>query len=118
MAELSRTQPLKPSSVQSARERIREHIKLTPVLTSSTLSSLASTPQPSEALIGTPFEGHKPAHPRMKVFFKCENFQRIGAFKVRGAFHALSRLTEEELARGVVTHSSGKGGCYDQVEEF
>lgn len=114
MAELSRTLPLKRSSVQSAHERIREHIKLTPVLTSSTLSSLASTPQTSEALIGTPFEEHKPAHPRMNFFFKCENYQRIGAFKVRGAFHALSRLTKEELARGVVTHSSGKTCCYDQ----
>ena len=108
MADLSRTLPLKRSSVQSARERIKEYIQLTPVLTSTTLSNLASTPQAPEALIGTPFEGQKPAHPRIKFFFKCENYQRIGAFKIRGAFHALSRLTEEELARGVVTHSSGK----------
>lgn len=107
MADLSRTLPLKRSSVESAHERIKEHIQLTPVLTSTTLSSLASTPQTLETLVGTPFEGQRPAHPRINFFFKCENYQRIGAFKIRGAFHALSRLTEEELARGVVTYSSG-----------
>lgn len=108
MAHLSKTLPLNRSSVQSAHERIKEHIKLTPVLTSTTLSNLASTPQTQEALNGTPFEGQTPSHPRIKFFFKCENYQRIGAFKVRGAFHALSRLSEDELARGVVTHSSGE----------
>ncbi len=41
------------------------------------------------------------------LFFKCENFQRAGAFKFRGAFHAVSRLSEEEACRGVATHSSG-----------
>ena len=107
MAHLSRTLPLERSSVQSAHERIKKHIHRTPVLTSTTLSNLASNPQTKEALIGTPFEGQTPAHPRIKFFFKCENYQRIGAFKIRGAFHALSRLSEDELARGVVTHSSG-----------
>lgn len=108
MADLSRTLPLKRSSVQSARKGIKEHIHLTPVFTCITLSKLASTPQAPEALIGTTFEGQKTAHPRINLFFKCETFQRIGAFKIRGAFYALSRLSEEELARGVVTHSSGK----------
>jgi threo-3-hydroxy-L-aspartate ammonia-lyase len=41
------------------------------------------------------------------VFFKCENFQRIGAFKFRGAFNALSRLSDEQKRRGVLTYSSG-----------
>jgi len=41
------------------------------------------------------------------VFLKCENFQRVGAFKFRGAYNALSRLTFEEKKRGVITHSSG-----------
>src|SRR6476646_257394 len=41
------------------------------------------------------------------VFFKCENLQRGGAFKFRGAYNALSRLTPEERARGVVAYSSG-----------
>jgi len=41
------------------------------------------------------------------VFFKCENFQRIGAFKFRGAYNAMSRLSEEERRRGVLAYSSG-----------
>ncbi len=41
------------------------------------------------------------------VFFKCENFQRMGAFKFRGATNAILQLTKEERARGVITHSSG-----------
>lgn len=43
----------------------------------------------------------------MHLFFKCENYQRIGAFKIRGAFHALSRLSDDQVRNGVVTHSSG-----------
>jgi len=107
MAALDKTLPLQRSSVQSAHDRIKDHIHLTPVFTSTTLSHLASTPQTPEALVDTPWEGQRPAHPKINLFFKCENYQRIGAFKIRGAFHALSRLSEEELARGVVTHSSG-----------
>jgi threonine dehydratase len=42
-----------------------------------------------------------------QLFFKCENLQKAGAFKFRGAIHALSQLTPEQLSRGVVTHSSG-----------
>jgi len=99
--------PLQRSSVQSAHKLINPHIHLTPVLTSTTLSALASAPQTPEALVGTPFEGQIPARPRINFFFKCENYQRIGAFKSRGAFHALSRLSKEELSKGVVTHSSG-----------
>jgi threonine dehydratase len=41
------------------------------------------------------------------VYFKCENFQRVGAFKFRGAYNALSLLSDEEKKRGVITHSSG-----------
>ena len=107
MANISNTLPLNRASVQLAHERIKNHIHLTPVLTSTTLSDLASTPQAPAALLQTPWEGQRPAHPRIRFFFKCENYQRIGAFKIRGAFHALSRLSKEELARGVVTHSSG-----------
>ncbi|MFX1345759.1 MAG: pyridoxal-phosphate dependent enzyme [Promethearchaeota archaeon] len=42
-----------------------------------------------------------------EIFFKCENFQRVGAFKFRGAYNALSLLSEEAKKRGVITHSSG-----------
>lgn len=102
MASLAQTPPpLTRASIEAAHERIKAHIHLTPVLTSRTLSEQASTPQPPSSTVPSP------AHPRINLFFKCENFQRIGAFKARGAFHALSRLTPSELSRGVVTHSSG-----------
>lgn len=68
-----------------AKARIADIVHKTPVLTSSTLN----------AMVGA------------EVFLKCENFQRMGAYKMRGASHALSRLTPEQLSRGVVTHSSG-----------
>src|SRR3989442_1605463 len=47
------------------------------------------------------------ARTRARVFFKCENLQRAGAFKFRGAYNAMSRLSAEERRRGVVTFSSG-----------
>ncbi len=54
-------------------------------------------------LTSTTFDKMTGAH----VFFKCENFQRMGAYKMRGASHALSKLHMEDLLKGVVTHSSG-----------
>jgi len=107
MAHSTEPLPLDRSSIEAAHELIRPYIHKTPVLTSTSLSDIVSTPQTPEALIGTPWEGQRPARPKIKFFFKCENFQKIGAFKIRGAFHALSRLSKEELAKGVITHSSG-----------
>ncbi|KAK3079825.1 hypothetical protein LTS18_003798, partial [Coniosporium uncinatum] len=106
MAASSRNRPLTRDAVFEAHDRIEQYIHRTPVLTSTTLSDLASTPQDASALKGTEYEGQTPARPRIRLFFKCENYQKVGAFKARGAFHALSRLSEEELAKGVVTHSS------------
>jgi threonine dehydratase len=71
--------------VQAAAQRIAGAAHRTPVLTSRTLNERVGA----------------------QVFLKAENFQRIGAFKFRGAFNAVSRLTEEELARGVAAYSSG-----------
>ncbi|KAL8906756.1 MAG: hypothetical protein Q9207_001811 [Kuettlingeria erythrocarpa] len=107
MGELSLPPILDRSAVKAAHERIKQNVHRTPVVTSITLSDLASTPQSAEALVGTQYEGGTPARPRFRLFFKCENYQRIGAFKSRGAFHALSRLSPAQLAKGVVTHSSG-----------
>jgi threonine dehydratase len=108
----SQTRPLTRDSVFAAHELIKRHIHTTPILTNTTLSNLASTPQSPDALRGTQWEGCDPAKPKIRLFFKAENFQRIGAFKVRGAFHAVTRLIEElgieeVRKRGVVTHSSG-----------
>ncbi|KAI9881470.1 MAG: hypothetical protein M1830_000032 [Pleopsidium flavum] len=107
MADRSKTLPLTRESVRSAHSLIEPYIHRTPVLTSTTLSDLSSTPQTHKSLVGTPFEGQEPARPNINLFFKCENYQRIGAFKSRGAFHALGRLSDEEVKKGVVTHSSG-----------
>ncbi|KAJ6157827.1 pyridoxal-phosphate dependent enzyme [Penicillium chermesinum] len=105
-------QLLTAARVQAAYTLIQPYIHKTPVLTNKTLNSIASTPQTADALAGTPFAGQTPAQPRIRFHFKCENLQRIGAFKARGAFHALLRLIEdrgeeEVQRRGVITHSSG-----------
>jgi threonine dehydratase len=71
--------------VLEARERIAPHVTRTPVLTSSTLDALAGA----------------------SLFFKCENFQKAGVFKARGAFNAVLSLSDHEAACGVVTSSSG-----------
>jgi len=73
------------SDIQAAHARIEKIINRTPIMTSRTINKML----------------------RADVFFKCENFQKAGAFKARGATNALSQLTDEEMERGVVTHSSG-----------
>jgi threonine dehydratase len=90
------------------QELIKPHVHLTPVLTSTTLTRFATTPQTPSDLEETEWAGQEPAKPKINLFFKCENYQRIGAFKARGAFHAIGRLTDEERSKGVITHSSGK----------
>ncbi|KAI2473143.1 tryptophan synthase beta subunit-like PLP-dependent enzyme [Annulohypoxylon bovei var. microspora] len=103
MADPSTSPPLTRASVAEARKLIEPFVHKTPVVTSSSLSELAS-------LLG---EGGK-ANPKLRLWFKCENFQKVGAFKARGAFHAIERLKKEPgwlegggRERGVVTHSSG-----------
>jgi threonine dehydratase len=68
-----------------AAERIKSHAHRTPIFTSRTIDALAGA----------------------AVFFKCENLQRVGAFKFRGAANAVFALEEEQARRGVATHSSG-----------
>ena len=71
--------------VRTAAERIRGVGHRTPILTSKTLDQMAGR----------------------KLFFKCENFQKVGAFKFRGGWNAVSMLSDKEAERGVCTHSSG-----------
>jgi threonine dehydratase len=71
--------------IREAHARIRDKIHRTPILTSATLDSAAQA----------------------KLFFKCENLQKAGAFKARGATNAVFSLSDEEAKHGVVTHSSG-----------
>ncbi|RJE82202.1 pyridoxal-phosphate dependent enzyme [Paracoccus onubensis] len=74
--------------MKAARERIAPHIHRTPVLTSRMLNELTGA----------------------ELFFKCENLQKAGAFKARGASNAVFGLTDAQAARGVATHSSGNHG--------
>jgi threonine dehydratase len=71
--------------VEQAAERIKGAAHRTPVLTSRTADSLAGA----------------------RLFFKCENLQRMGAFKFRGAYNAIARFTDEQRRAGVLTYSSG-----------
>ncbi|WP_438020888.1 pyridoxal-phosphate dependent enzyme [Sorangium sp. So ce315] len=71
--------------IRRAAERIAPHAHVTPVMTSRTIDGIAGA----------------------RVFFKCENLQRAGAFKFRGACNAVMALSDDEASRGVATHSSG-----------
>jgi threonine dehydratase len=73
------------ADVQAAADQLRGQAHRTPVMTSHTLDERAGA----------------------QVFLKCENFQRMGAFKFRGAYNAMSHLSQSERARGVITYSSG-----------
>lgn len=133
MADPKTCPPLTRASVVAAHDLVRPHVHRTPVLTNSTLTLLASTPagdrpgdaeaarrnadegQEEEDVAKTEGEKAKKARPVIRLWFKCENLQRVGAFKVRGAFHAVERLKADEgwvagggMGRGVVTHSSGE----------
>jgi threonine dehydratase len=76
-------------TIRTAHQRIRSHIHRTPVLTNSWLNDGCGA----------------------SLFFKCENFQKIGAFKARGATNAVFALDDETARRGVATHSSGNHGA-------
>lgn len=80
-----RTLMIDVSDVRSAAERLRGIAHRTPILTSTGLDDLSGC----------------------RIFVKCENFQRVGAFKFRGAYNALSKLDAGEKRRGVVAFSSG-----------
>jgi len=72
----------------NAAARLQGHANHTPVMTSSTLNKLVGA----------------------DIYLKCENFQKIGAFKFRGAFNSISKLTPLEKSKGVITYSSGNHG--------
>jgi threonine dehydratase len=73
------------AEIQQAAGRIKPHAHRTPVLTCSSLNQMAQA----------------------QLFFKCENFQKAGAFKFRGACNTILSLSESEAEKGVATHSSG-----------
>jgi threonine dehydratase len=79
------SEPLSLQSIQEAQVRIAPHIHRTPVITSTAFNEAAC----------------------VEVFFKCENLQRAGAFKIRGATNKIRSLSDEEKRRGIVAFSSG-----------
>lgn len=72
-------------AIEQAHARIKPHIHRTPVFTSSSINELSGC----------------------SIYFKCENFQKIGAFKIRGGMNASLQLSPGQLSRGLATHSSG-----------
>ena len=73
------------SDINSAHELIKKYAHRTPVLTSESINKITSA----------------------KLFFKCENFQKVGAFKIRGGINSVFSLSEDQVKNGVATHSSG-----------
>lgn len=73
------------NDIRFAAVRIKSFIHHTPILTSSAINEIAGC----------------------EIYFKCENFQKVGAFKARGAANAVMKLSEEQKRKGVATHSSG-----------
>jgi threonine dehydratase len=71
--------------VKAAKKRLHGKAHVTPIMTSRTLDQIVGA----------------------QIYLKCENVQRMGAFKFRGAYNAMSRLTEDQKKKGVITHSSG-----------
>jgi threonine dehydratase len=74
--------------IQAAKARLKGWANVTPTISSRTLNKMVNA----------------------EVFFKCENLQRVGAFKFRGAFNSVSQLSEEQKANGVIAYSSGNHG--------
>src|SRR5678816_3072000 len=72
-------------NIEEAHERIKPFIHKTPVLTSKRLDQISGA----------------------EIFFKCENFQKIGAFKIRGGMNAVLSLPQGKQKKGIATHSSG-----------
>ena len=73
------------NNINSSAERISSYINNTPVLTSGLINKIVSA----------------------ELYFKCENFQKMGAFKMRGATNAILQLSDEQKQKGIITHSSG-----------
>src|SRR5882762_3219554 len=87
--ELPDYRPPTWEAILAAHARISPRIHRTPVLTSASLNTMSGA----------------------QLFFKCDNLQKTGSFKIRGASNAILSLTDEQAARGIVTQSSGNHGA-------
>ena len=88
-ADLDTYQPPSWEAILAAHARIAPRIHRTPVLTSASMDAVSGA----------------------RIYFKCDNFQKTGSFKIRGATNAIFSLSDEEVARGIVTLSSGNHGA-------
>eukprot|EP00943_MAST-04B_sp_MAST-4B-sp1_P004275 g4275.t1 len=88
-----KTHPITLNDVQTAHDRIKKYIHETPVLTSEAINAITNSNSSGQRNIS--------------LYFKCENFQKTGSFKIRGATNAIFSLTHQEANNGVCTHSSG-----------
>lgn len=94
------TIPFESESVRRVHSMLHDKVNKTPVLVSKTLSDVASV------LLGSQQITQK-CGPRIELFFKCENMQKTGSFKYRGAMNSILGLSDDELKRGLITTSSG-----------
>ena len=72
--------------IKTSRERLKGQANITPVMTSRTLNQMVGA----------------------EVYFKCENFQRIGAFKFRGAYNAMVQLSDAQKSKGIIGHNDSR----------
>ena len=86
--------PVTLKDVETAHERVKPYVHETPILTSQALNKMAN-------------KNNNINDSNISLFFKCENFQKTGSFKIRGATNAVFSLTDEEASNGICTHSSG-----------
>ena len=104
-------QPIEPAldqptyeEILEARENLKGHAHRTKIFTSATLNNELT--QVANELLGDKADATK----QVEVFFKCENLQKTGSFKFRGAFNAVSKLSDEQKAKGVLAYSAGNHG--------
>lgn len=86
-------------AIRKAYSIIREQAYITPV---------HKCPEVSKEVQDAIFDDHDAKVPILELFFKCENVQKAGSFKFRGAYHFLSQLSEKALRAGIVSYSTGK----------
>lgn len=87
------------NAYHEAYDILKDKVRCTPVIQSETVNRLVNSTSDSDDVVSSDLD--------LQVSFKCENLQTTGSFKFRGATHFISKLSDEELRRGVVAYSTG-----------
>lgn len=90
--------PVRLEAIQKAHATIKDKTIRTPVHTSAAISR-----EVQDAVFPHDCQDQE----RLRLYFKCENFQKAGSFKFRGAYHFLSQLSEKQLRSGIISYSTG-----------